>query len=135
MNVWTLQGVIGKRYPDRDDPAGGTALKMLFASSISHRQKGDALGILWWIVVGVIAGCLGELVMKGRGFGLPGSIIVGIAGGLLGGWLASTLFAIPRAMSEFNLGGTLVAFLIAVLLIFSVRMLWGLRKNRKPVSK
>ena len=49
-------------------------------------------GILGWIVVGLIAGVLAKLIMPGRD---PGGIIVtiliGIAGGLLGGFAASRL--------------------------------------------
>ena len=47
------------------------------------------MGILSWIVVGLIAGWLAGLVVKGGGFGCVGDIIVGVVGGLLGGWLAS----------------------------------------------
>jgi len=45
------------------------------------------MGILSWIVIGLIAGWLSGMVMKGHGFGLVGNIIVGVIGGLLGGWL------------------------------------------------
>ena len=46
------------------------------------------MSILSWIVVGLIAGWLAGRVMKGGGFGLIGDIIVGVIGGLLGGfWL------------------------------------------------
>ena len=45
--------------------------------------------ILSWIVVGLIAGFLAGVVVKGGGFGLIGDIIVGVIGGLLGGWIAS----------------------------------------------
>ena len=47
--------------------------------------------LVWWIVVGLIAGFLAGLVMRGGGFGIVGDIIVGILGALLGGsaWLAS----------------------------------------------
>ena len=47
--------------------------------------------ILSWIVVGLIAGFLAGLVVKGGGFGLIGDIIVGVVGGLLGGWISVNL--------------------------------------------
>ena len=83
------------------------------------------MGLLSWIVVGAIAGWLAGQVMKGRGFGLLGDIIVGIAGGLIGGFLAEALFKVPNAVNGFNLTSILVAFLGAVLLLFVVRMFQG----------
>jgi uncharacterized membrane protein YeaQ/YmgE (transglycosylase-associated protein family) len=63
--------------------------------------------------------------MKGRGFGLLGDIFVGVAGGLIGGFLAEALFKIPNAVNGFNLTSILVAFLGAVLLIVVARMFQG----------
>jgi uncharacterized membrane protein YeaQ/YmgE (transglycosylase-associated protein family) len=76
-------------------------------------------------VVGAIAGWLSGEVMKGRGFGLLGNIFVGIAGGLVGGWLASALFNIPDAMNGINVTSILVAFVGAVILIVVVRWFQG----------
>ena len=86
------------------------------------------MGILSWIIVGAIAGWLSGLVMKGRGFGLLGDIFVGIAGGLIGGWLASVLFNLPDAMNGISVQSILVAFLGAVLLILVARMFRGRRR-------
>ncbi len=83
------------------------------------------MGLLSWIVVGAIAGWLSGQVMKGRGFGLLGDIVVGIAGGLIGGFLAEVLFKVPNAVNGINLTSILVAFLGAVVLIVVVRMLQG----------
>jgi uncharacterized membrane protein YeaQ/YmgE (transglycosylase-associated protein family) len=83
------------------------------------------MGILSWIVVGLIAGWLSGLVMKGHGFGLRGDIIVGVIGGLLGGWLAGWLFRIPNAMGSISLGSILVAFLGAVLVLLASRGIRG----------
>ena len=83
------------------------------------------MGLLSWIVVGAIAGWLSGQVMKGRGFGLLGDIIVGVVGGLIGGFLADVLFKVPNAVNGFNLTSILVAFLGAVVLLFVVRMFQG----------
>ena len=83
------------------------------------------MGLLSWIVVGVIAGWLAGKVVKGTGFGCLGDIIVGVVGGLVGGFLASALFNIPDAVNGFNLGSILVAFLGAVVVIIVVRLLRG----------
>jgi uncharacterized membrane protein YeaQ/YmgE (transglycosylase-associated protein family) len=84
------------------------------------------MGILSWIIVGLIAGWLAGLVMKGGGFGLVGNIIVGIVGGLLGGWLATSVFHIPGAsLSGINLVSILVAFAGAVVLLAILRLIRG----------
>lgn len=87
------------------------------------------MGLLSWIVVGLIAGWLAGLIMKGSGFGFLGNIIVGVVGGLLGGWIASSLLHIGPGMNGFNLGSILIAFLGAVVLILILR-LFGLGRKR-----
>ena len=83
------------------------------------------MGLLSWIVVGAIAGWLSGQVMKGRGFGLLGDIIVGVVGGLIGGFLADLLFKVPNAVNGFNLTSILVAFLGAIVLLFVARLFQG----------
>jgi len=85
------------------------------------------MGILSWIVVGLIAGWLAGKVMKGGGYGLIGDIVVGVLGGVLGGFVASYFFHIGDPMSGINLPSILVAFGGAVLLLVVVRMLTGRR--------
>jgi uncharacterized membrane protein YeaQ/YmgE (transglycosylase-associated protein family) len=83
------------------------------------------MGLLSWIVVGAIAGWLAGQLVKGTGFGCLGDIIVGVIGGLVGGFLASQLFNMPDAVNGFNLGSIVVAFLGAVVVIVIVRLLRG----------
>jgi len=85
------------------------------------------MGILSWIVVGLIAGWLAGLVVKGGGFGCVGDIIVGVIGGLLGGWIASRFFGMGDPMSGFNLSSIFVAFVGAVILVILLRLLSGKR--------
>ena len=84
------------------------------------------MGLLSWIIVGLIAGWLAGLVMK-TGFGVLGDILVGVVGGLLGGWLAGVLFGIPDPISGINLGTILVSFVGAVVLIALLRLISGRR--------
>lgn len=81
------------------------------------------MGILTWVVVGVVAGWLAGVVMKGKGFGLIGNMIIGIVGALVGGWLAGALFNISNAVSGFNLGTIVVAFLGAVVVLYIARLI------------
>jgi len=81
------------------------------------------MGLLSWIVVGLIAGWLAGKVMKGSGFGLGGNIIVGVIGALVGGWLADVLLGINNALTGFNLTTIVVAFAGAVVVLFVLRLL------------
>jgi len=81
------------------------------------------MGILSWIVVGLIAGWLAGLVMRGGGYGLVGDIIIGVVGGLLGGWIATSLLHIGAGVNGINLESILVAFCGAVVLLIVVRLL------------
>jgi uncharacterized membrane protein YeaQ/YmgE (transglycosylase-associated protein family) len=85
------------------------------------------MGILSWIIVGLIAGWLAGLVVKGGGYGCIGDIVVGVVGGLLGGWLASYFLGMGDAMSGVNLQSILVAFVGAVLFIIVLRLISGRR--------
>jgi uncharacterized membrane protein YeaQ/YmgE (transglycosylase-associated protein family) len=86
------------------------------------------VGILAWIVVGLIAGWLASQVMRGGGYGLIGDIIVGIVGALIGGFLAATLLKMPNAVNGINVTSILVAFIGAVILIAILRMVSGRRR-------
>lgn len=85
------------------------------------------MGLLAWIVVGLIAGWLAGLVMKGSGYGILGDIILGIIGALVGGFLASAVFGVPDPVSGINLTTLIVAFLGAVVVVAIVRALSGRR--------
>ena len=80
------------------------------------------MGILAWIVVGLIAGFLASQVMRGGGYGLIGDIIVGVVGALIGGWLATTLLNMPNPVSGINVTSVIVAFVGAVILIAVLRL-------------
>lgn len=79
------------------------------------------MGLLAWIIVGLIAGWLAGVVMKGGGYGLIGDIIVGIVGAILGGFLAGALFGVPNAVNGVNITSVIIAFLGAVILIAILR--------------
>ena len=87
------------------------------------------MNIITWIVVGLIAGWLAGLVVKGGGFGLLGNIIVGIIGGVLGGWIATSLFNMGAGVDGINIGSIFVAFVGAVVLLLIVSMFTGGRRQ------
>jgi uncharacterized membrane protein YeaQ/YmgE (transglycosylase-associated protein family) len=85
------------------------------------------MGILSWIVVGLIAGWLAGLVVKGGGFGCAGDIVVGVIGGLLGGWIASSFFHMGDPMTGINIPSIFIAFVGAVIFVILLRLLTGKR--------
>ena len=63
------------------------------------------MGIIAWIIFGLIAGIIAKLIMPGRdGGGFFLTCILGIVGAVVGGWLA-TMFGIGGSISGFNLPG------------------------------
>jgi uncharacterized membrane protein YeaQ/YmgE (transglycosylase-associated protein family) len=78
------------------------------------------MDVLWFLLVGVIAGWLAGVLVKGGGFGLFGDLVVGIVGALIGGLLFSGL---AGAAGGGLLGSILVATLGAVVLLVVLRVL------------
>jgi uncharacterized membrane protein YeaQ/YmgE (transglycosylase-associated protein family) len=62
--------------------------------------------LLIWIVVGVVAGLLAGLVVKGYGFGLIGNLVVGVLGAFLAGWL------LPQLGVSFSVGNPLLTSIL-----------------------
>jgi uncharacterized membrane protein YeaQ/YmgE (transglycosylase-associated protein family) len=85
------------------------------------------VGILSWLVVGLIAGWLAGNVIGGGGYGVVGDIIIGIIGALVGGFLAGALLNMPDAVNGFNITSIIVAFVGAVVFLVVVRALRGSR--------
>ena len=80
--------------------------------------------IIWWIIVGLIAGFITGKLMKGSGFGALGDIVIGIIGAIVGGY-------IMRALGYSGQGGmiytVIVAVVGAVLLTLLLRLVTGNR--------
>jgi len=75
--------------------------------------------ILWFILIGLVAGWLAGKIMKGKGFGVFGDIVVGVIGALIGGFLFRELGV--------SLGGGLIGSLIvagigALVLLYVLRL-------------
>jgi uncharacterized membrane protein YeaQ/YmgE (transglycosylase-associated protein family) len=83
------------------------------------------MGILSWIVLGLVAGWLASRFMRG-GYGLIGGIVLGIVGAIVGGFISGAI--LERDMvTGFNLESVVVAFLGAVALIAVSRLVSGRR--------
>jgi uncharacterized membrane protein YeaQ/YmgE (transglycosylase-associated protein family) len=78
------------------------------------------MNILWFLVVGLVAGWLAGVLVKGGGFGLVGDLVVGVIGALLGGFLFGR-FGISAGGGL--LGSIIVATIGAVILLFILRLI------------
>jgi uncharacterized membrane protein YeaQ/YmgE (transglycosylase-associated protein family) len=78
------------------------------------------MSLLYFLVVGLIAGWLAGQVMKGGGYGMLVDVVLGILGGIAGGWLFGVLGLWPGGGI---LGSIVVAFTGAVILVWITRAL------------
>jgi uncharacterized membrane protein YeaQ/YmgE (transglycosylase-associated protein family) len=80
--------------------------------------------IIWWIIVGLIAGFITGKIMKGSGFGALMDIVVGIVGAVIGGY-------IMQSLGHAGQGGLIytvcVAVFGAIILTLLVRLVTGKR--------
>ncbi len=81
------------------------------------------IGILTWLLVGLVAGVLGKVAMPGPDLGgIITTIVVGIVGALIGGLVVNRLLGGPD-VTGFNLPSILVATLGAVILLTVYRLI------------
>jgi uncharacterized membrane protein YeaQ/YmgE (transglycosylase-associated protein family) len=86
------------------------------------------MGILLWIIFGIIVGAVARWIVPGEGpGGILGDLIVGIIGAFLGGWIFS-LFG-HLGVTGFNLGSFVCAIIGAVVLLWLLRALAGRRST------
>ena len=84
--------------------------------------------IIGWIVLGLMAGWLAGLIMRGGGYGIIGDIILGIVGAIVGGWLTGLLLGTDM-VNGFNVQSLIVALLGAIVLIAISRLFTGNRER------
>ncbi len=90
--------------------------------SLNRNYGRDNMFIIWWIVVGLIAGFLTGKLMKGSGFGALMDIVVGIVGAVVGGFIMRSLGFASQGGLIYTI---LVAIVGAVILTLIVRLVSG----------
>jgi len=88
------------------------------------------VSILAWIVLGLVAGWLAGMLMRGGGYGLLGDLVLGVLGAIVGGWLTGFLLGVDL-MTGFNIQSLVVAVLGAVVLIGISRLFSGSRASNR----
>src|SRR5262245_1363521 len=109
---WKARAVHHSRHERFQDRNGQRA-------AIGEGHRMSLTGLIWFLLIGLIAGWLAGKVMRGGGFGLVGDLIVGIIGALLGGWL----FGVIGIHAGGLIGAIVTAFVGAVLLLLVLRLI------------
>jgi uncharacterized membrane protein YeaQ/YmgE (transglycosylase-associated protein family) len=89
------------------------------------------MGIIAWIVLGLIAGLIASKLTGGRSQGLILTCIIGIVGALAGGWLATKLFHIHSLQGFFNLSTWITAIAGAAILLLAYHLISGRSSSRR----
>ncbi|AEN14316.1 MULTISPECIES: GlsB/YeaQ/YmgE family stress response membrane protein [unclassified Streptomyces] len=88
------------------------------------------MGIIAWILIGLIAGFIAKAIMPGKD---PGGVIItiliGIVGGLLGGWLGKVIFGVDSINGFFHLSTWIAAIVGSVILLALYRLVTGNRRH------
>jgi uncharacterized membrane protein YeaQ/YmgE (transglycosylase-associated protein family) len=77
------------------------------------------MNLMWWIIVGLIAGWAAGKIMRGGGYGPLMDIVLGIVGAVVGGWLLGALGIYAGGL----IGTIVVAIVGAIFLIWLSRLL------------
>ena len=75
--------------------------------------------MLWFLIIGMIAGWLAGNITKGSGFGLIGDLVVGIIGSFVGGFL----FSLSGLSAYGTIGEIIMATIGAIVLLWIVRLI------------
>ncbi len=81
------------------------------------------MGFIWYIIIGILSGFIAGKIMRGSGFGVFINLIVGIVGGLLGGWCFGLL-----GITTAGIFGSLITSVAGAILLLWILSLF--RKNR-----
>jgi uncharacterized membrane protein YeaQ/YmgE (transglycosylase-associated protein family) len=77
------------------------------------------MSLLYYLIVGLIAGWLAGKIMKGSGYGLLGDLVIGILGAMIGGSVLGLVGIVTYGL----IGNILSALVGAIILIFIVRLI------------
>lgn len=80
------------------------------------------MGIIAWIIFGLIAGTLAEWILPGKDpGGIIAKIIIGIVGAFIGGFIGTNIFGLP-GVTGFNLHSFVIAIIGAIVLLLLYRL-------------
>lgn len=89
------------------------------------------MGILAWIILGLIAGAIAKAIYPGKqGGGIVATTLLGIVGALVGGFVGNALFGTGEVRDGLAMGGIISAILGAVVVLF----IWGMVTKNKTLT-
>ena len=75
--------------------------------------------LLWFLIIGMVAGWLAGQLMKGGGYGLVGDLVIGVIGAFIGGWLLGVLGIFAGGL----IGTLITATIGAIVLLYLIRLI------------
>lgn len=89
------------------------------------------MGIISWIILGLLAGAIAKLLLPGRDpGGFIGTTVIGIIGAFLGGWISATFLDRPVSKEFFDGATWLSAIGGALVLLIIYRIFFGNSRSR-----
>lgn len=86
------------------------------------------MGIISWIVLGLIAGALAKLIMPGQqGGGILVTMVLGIVGAFLGGWIGTFIPGLSNGINHISIG-TIITSIVGSLIVLCI---WGKVVNKR----
>ena len=87
------------------------------------------MGILSWIILGLIAGALAKLILPGKqGGGIIVTMILGIVGAFLGGWLGSFIPGLSNGIDSISIGTVITSVIGAIIVLLIYGAITGRRR-------
>jgi uncharacterized membrane protein YeaQ/YmgE (transglycosylase-associated protein family) len=88
------------------------------------------LAFMWWILIGLVAGLIARLLVPGKQpMGWLMTMVLGLAGSLLGGFISSAVFHDDPAGTRFHSSG-LIMSTIGALILLGAYVAYGNRRRR-----
>lgn len=78
------------------------------------------MNIVWFLIIGAMAGWLAGILTKGRGFGVLGNVIVGVVGAVIGGHV---FHFVGVSVGGGFLSSLVTAFIGALVLLFIINLI------------
>jgi uncharacterized membrane protein YeaQ/YmgE (transglycosylase-associated protein family) len=95
-----------------------------------ERSNAMVMGVIGWIVLGLIAGFIGSKLVNKHGEGMLGDILLGMVGAVVGGWVFHAIGS--AGVTGFNIWSLLVAVIGAVVVLVIYH---AIRGSSAPVSR